>query len=239
MLDQVRNQQHPLLVHVLALERSLECLISDLEYINNHTVVENVTLNRKYADKVAEYRAWWAGWQNRLSVTQRMGDWLLCQLNNIHEWAPPQRVEQYSTSTKIMQERLEQVIRCCERADVFGQTISGRLSAWQDAAFRKAAQEDNRIMMQLADLTLRDGSTMKLLAFLGTIFLPATFVSSFFSMPLFDWEASSESAITRCTILWIKFRIGRRGKWTCNPFITKRSNLETRQSHFERGSGAK
>ncbi|KAH8702767.1 hypothetical protein GQ44DRAFT_732774 [Phaeosphaeriaceae sp. PMI808] len=100
---------------VLVLERSLECIMNDLEYLNNHTVVENVTLNREYADKIAEYRAWWAGWQNRLSIIQRTGDWLLCQLNDIHEWAPQQRVKQYSADTRKMQERLEQVVRCWYR----------------------------------------------------------------------------------------------------------------------------
>ncbi|KAH8702766.1 hypothetical protein GQ44DRAFT_717417 [Phaeosphaeriaceae sp. PMI808] len=99
--------------------------------------------------------------------------------------------------------------------------------------------------MQLADLTMRDGSTMKLLAFLGTIFLPATFVSSFFSMPLLNWEASSASTITSkyfwiwwaamipltlvtvgFAVLWIKFRIGRRGDHI--------SNEDLEQNHCNR-----
>ncbi|KAL4734451.1 hypothetical protein BDV11DRAFT_54807 [Aspergillus similis] len=32
---------------------------------------------------------------------------------------------------------------------------------------------------------------MKIIAFLTTFFLPATFVATFFSMPLFDWDKSS------------------------------------------------
>lgn len=131
--SQVKEQRHPLLIQVLAVERSLEVVMCDLDYINNHTVVENVTLNRKYADKVAEYRAWWAGWQNRLYIIRQTSEYLLFQLNEFHNWVPRQRVEQYTSVTKRMRSRLERVVGCCESSTVFGQTISNRLSAWQDA----------------------------------------------------------------------------------------------------------
>ncbi len=50
--------------------------------------------------------------------------------------------------------------------------------------FNLIAQEDNKVnieltreMRQIAHKTKEDGSTMKLIAVLGTIFLPGTFVS--------------------------------------------------------------
>jgi hypothetical protein len=77
--------------------------------------------------------------------------------------------------------------------------------------FRKTAQADTDIMKRLNELTRKDNSTMKALAALGTVFLPATFVSvsvrfqvkgvhahyheSFFSMPMLDWDAPSPSGI--------------------------------------------
>jgi hypothetical protein len=138
--SQVRIQSHPLLLHVLAVERSLEVIVSDLEYINQHTVVENVTLDRTYADKVAEYRAWWAGWQNRLFMLRQTAENLLSQLDELGHWLPPHRVGQYLASTGKMQLRLRRVVNCCISADVFGKAIGNRLSAWQDAVskFRRS-----------------------------------------------------------------------------------------------------
>jgi hypothetical protein len=130
--SQVEDQRHPLLVQVLAVERSLEVLMSDLEFDNKHTVVDNVELDREYANKVVEYRVWWAGWQNRLSMNQQCAEFLLSQLDELNQWLPPSRIEQYLVATKQMELRLKRVIACCKSATVFGQTISNRLAAWQD-----------------------------------------------------------------------------------------------------------
>jgi len=191
--SQIEASHHPLLVHVLVVERSLEVLLSDLEYTNVHTVVKNVTLNQRYADKVAEYRVWWAGWQNRLSVLQRTTTFLLSQLEDIELWLPPESVKEYNVTSKHIAARLGRVVESSKSASVFGKTIANRLAAWQDAvsglshlcfiftnhkqAFRKAAQTDSNIMQCISELTRKDGSTMKLLAFLVTVFLPATFVT--------------------------------------------------------------
>ncbi|KAM7191238.1 hypothetical protein V8F20_009416 [Naviculisporaceae sp. PSN 640] len=180
VVSQVQQNPHPLLLQVLAVERSLEFLICDLEYLNNHTVVEHVKLDKDYAEKVAAYRAWWGGWENRRFMAKETAEYILCRLENIEQWLPGDRVAQYRDTTELMKARLNQAVASCRSAEVFGQVISNRLSAWQDAAF--AAQSDN--------------SMMKFLALLGTVYLPATFVSSFFAMPVFDWHASSISEMT-------------------------------------------
>lgn len=138
--SQIRSQRHPLLIQVLAVERSFECIMSDLEYLNNHTIVDNVVLDQEYADKVAEYRAFWAAWQSRLSMIQKTGTWLLNQLNSIQEWAPTVRVEQYSANSIKMRIRLEHMLACCEWAAVLCATVNTRLAAWQDAVCRSSLQ---------------------------------------------------------------------------------------------------
>ncbi|KAH6686324.1 hypothetical protein F5X68DRAFT_262123 [Plectosphaerella plurivora] len=46
---------------------------------------------------------------------------------------------------------------------------------------------DSQTNLEVAQLTRRDGNLMKSIATLGMIFLPATFVTAFFSMGFFDW----------------------------------------------------
>ncbi|KAK5652635.1 hypothetical protein OQA88_10228 [Cercophora sp. LCS_1] len=193
--SQVQEFRHPLLLQVLCLERSLEKLMCDLDYLNKETVYEHVVLNESFADGVCSLRAWSAGSRNRRATIQQSVDFFLQQLDTIEDWLPNNRLQQYQAATAEMRSRLQRVKECCISAEMFGQMINDRLCAWQDAAFRKAAQEDTRITHRVAELTRHDGSTMKLLAFLGTIFLPATIVSSVLSMPIFNWEAPSASGI--------------------------------------------
>lgn len=131
--SQIEVSPHPLLIHVLVVERTLEVLLSDLETINTHTVAEHVTLDKHYTDRVAEYRTWWAGWQNRLSVLQCTATFLLSQIEVIDSWLPHERLVQYKDTSKDMEARLSYVIESSRSASVFGETIANRLSAWQDA----------------------------------------------------------------------------------------------------------
>ncbi|RGP79794.1 hypothetical protein FLONG3_2108 [Fusarium longipes] len=49
-------------------------------------------------------------------------------------------------------------------------------------------QEIARVNLKVAQMTRLDGSLMRSIATLGMIFLPATFVSTFFSMDFFQWS---------------------------------------------------
>ncbi|KAF5578407.1 hypothetical protein FPANT_10015 [Fusarium pseudoanthophilum] len=48
-------------------------------------------------------------------------------------------------------------------------------------------QKISRVSLEVAQMTRLDGSLMKSIAMLGMVFLPATFVSTFFSMGFFQW----------------------------------------------------
>ncbi|KAF2110029.1 hypothetical protein BDV96DRAFT_691298 [Lophiotrema nucula] len=234
LASQTKLHRHPLLVQVSAVERTLDVMIANLETFHNSASINKDDLPGALADSVANHRAWmhsamWAGWRDRLDTLKKTAVFLLEQLDGIDDWAPQHRVDQYHNETQNLRVRLKRVLQYYEASAVAGRAINDRLSSWQSAALRKAAQEDSKTMVHLANLTMRDGSTMKLLAFLGTVFLPATFISSFFSMPLLDWKAPSASAITgkyfwiwwvvmiplttvtvSFAIFWVKFRIGRR-----------------------------
>ncbi|KAK4165314.1 hypothetical protein QBC43DRAFT_31872 [Cladorrhinum sp. PSN259] len=96
-----------------------------------------------------------------------------------------------------------------------GDMFNRRLQAQQTVLFNLIAQEDSRANLsiaadskqlaadskrlaeysielaagsrELAAASKRDSSAMKIIAYMTTLFLPATFVSTLFSMPMFDW----------------------------------------------------
>jgi hypothetical protein len=57
---------------------------------------------------------------------------------------------------------------------------------------------------RLAEVTRRDGASMKTLAFLGSLFLPGTFLASIFSMSFFDFGGGMNGSSVS-TGLWIYF----------------------------------
>ncbi|KAK0716741.1 hypothetical protein B0T26DRAFT_675174 [Lasiosphaeria miniovina] len=204
-------QNHPLLIPVLALERALEVLCCDLEFYCIHTVRENVPLDREYSKKVPKFLAW--------------------ELELQHEWLPSSPTQQYSMASTLLITRVKRALAFIEQFTRFADDITGRMSAWQAGAFHKVAQEDSDFNKELMSQGKRDSSTMKFLAFLGTIFLPLTFVSSFFSMPVFDWRTSTADGfvgsrfwlwwatvlpLTAATVLlmylWIRLKLGNQGK---------------------------
>ncbi|KAL6231866.1 hypothetical protein BDW75DRAFT_219017 [Aspergillus navahoensis] len=73
------------------------------------------------------------------------------------------------------------------------------------------AQRDNKdnlkmaqISTRIANTTKNDSYAMRTLAFMSVIFLPATFIASFFSMGMFDWQAPEGGRVVtpRLWIYW-------------------------------------
>lgn len=58
-------------------------------------------------------------------------------------------------------------------------------------AFNTVAQYDARISLDIGRAAQADGAAMRTIAFVTLAFLPATFVSTIFSMSFFDYDASS------------------------------------------------
>ncbi|MCJ1478524.1 hypothetical protein MMC13_007204 [Lambiella insularis] len=57
------------------------------------------------------------------------------------------------------------------------------------------ARQDSAYARSIARASKRDSTSMKTIAVLTTSFLPATWVSAFFSMPLFNWSAESSNDV--------------------------------------------
>ncbi|KAK1247141.1 hypothetical protein MKX08_000943 [Trichoderma sp. CBMAI-0020] len=61
----------------------------------------------------------------------------------------------------------------------------------------------SRSSLAVAETAQRDGSLMKSIAVLGMIYLPATFVCTFFSMGFFQWSGQSGNTRTVSPDVWI------------------------------------
>ncbi|KAL7783246.1 hypothetical protein V8C37DRAFT_397392 [Trichoderma ceciliae] len=61
----------------------------------------------------------------------------------------------------------------------------------------------SRSSLAVAETAQRDGSLMKSIAVLGMIYLPATFVCTFFSMGFFQWRGQSDNTTTVSPDVWI------------------------------------
>ncbi|KAL4944952.1 hypothetical protein BDV06DRAFT_209826 [Aspergillus oleicola] len=68
--------------------------------------------------------------------------------------------------------------------------LQKRLELQLNVLYSFMAQTDNRLSARLAATAGRDSTSMKILAFITTIFLPGSFVATLFSMEMFTWEAA-------------------------------------------------
>ncbi|KFZ16902.1 hypothetical protein V501_02015 [Pseudogymnoascus sp. VKM F-4519 (FW-2642)] len=67
-----------------------------------------------------------------------------------------------------------------------------------------SSRKDNEYMQHIADATLRDSSSMKTIAILTMAFLPGTFICSFFSMTMFNWNSQPGEPLVS-PYIWIYF----------------------------------
>ncbi|KAH7136283.1 hypothetical protein EDB81DRAFT_902039, partial [Dactylonectria macrodidyma] len=61
----------------------------------------------------------------------------------------------------------------------------------------------SEVNLEVAQMTRRDSSVMKSIAILGMVFLPATFVTAFFSMGFFDWNGDEPRDGVQSEYIWI------------------------------------
>ncbi|KAI5925134.1 hypothetical protein F4810DRAFT_89997 [Camillea tinctor] len=87
-----------------------------------------------------------------------------------------------------------------------------RLNMQREVMHSIINQRESRLSLRIAaeqhrlsDASKRDSSSMKTLTFLGSIFLPGTFVSSLFSMTFFDFSSDREGQVSKS--LWLYFVI--------------------------------
>jgi hypothetical protein len=76
--------------------------------------------------------------------------------------------------------------------------------------FSLIAQDENRVARSMAResaliavATKRDSTAMKTIALLTIVFLPPTFVATFFSMTMFDWKPQDQDSGVASKYLWV------------------------------------
>ncbi|KAL4998506.1 Alpha/Beta hydrolase protein [Aspergillus recurvatus] len=72
--------------------------------------------------------------------------------------------------------------------------IQKRLELQLNVLYSFVAQTDNRLNARLAATAGRDSTSMKILAFITTVFLPGSYVATLFSMNMFNWDAGASDA---------------------------------------------
>lgn len=65
------------------------------------------------------------------------------------------------------------------------------------------AQNEAEYSASLAADSKRDSTAMKAIAIITTVFLPATFLATFFSMSMFDWDANNSSSPKVSKYIWV------------------------------------
>jgi hypothetical protein len=109
------------------------------------------------------------------------------------------------TGLRCVQQTLEALILSAE-------TYQARMSNQLTLILSLFSQEDQSIGIDIAKASKsialesrRDSSSMKTLAVVTMVFLPGTFIATFFAMPLFDWQASNGQVVDKR--IWIYFLV--------------------------------
>ncbi|CAG8956244.1 hypothetical protein HYFRA_00003624 [Hymenoscyphus fraxineus] len=207
---------HPLLIPIAILELMLENMIISIEGENQSlTTIERETgfsamsLDEKKVEnwqplvrKLGEVHTYYLNYQTGVKTIQMAAGSHLKHLDVLYRSLPEERRERLKSQTLKLGERLEYLSSAADHAAVYGNMLN-RLQAQQLVLFNLIAQEDNKIntdlskdTKELATASKHDSSALKVVAFLTTLFLPGTFVATFFAMPLFNWESPSIWAVT-------------------------------------------
>tara|TARA_R110002003_G_scaffold59_9_gene5291 strand:+ start:3889 stop:5529 length:1641 start_codon:yes stop_codon:yes gene_type:complete len=121
------------------------------------------------------------------------------------------RHDRFGLMSKTLQERLVH-LRTEQRALLLEITCNQKIAQSQlEIVYNLVAQRDNKdnlamatTQTDIANTTKEDSFAMRTIAVMSIFFLPGTFVSSFFSMDMFDWQAPEGASVlsSRFWIYW-------------------------------------
>ncbi|KAK4444806.1 hypothetical protein QBC34DRAFT_429546 [Podospora aff. communis PSN243] len=116
------------------------------------------------------------------------------------------------TNAECLRHRIELLLNSLQHMELFA-AIDKRMQAQQNILFNLITQTDSNLNIEiardskeLAEASKRDSTAMKIIAILTTVFLPGTFLATFFAMPLFDWSAISMSDVGT-SHLWVYWAV--------------------------------
>lgn len=113
---------------------------------------------------------------------------IACLLENLEDG----RICPSSMDSRTIRERLRSNINQATFLENYLDSLQARLMLQVNVLSSFIAQSDNHYSARLAELSGRDSTSMKILAFITTIFLPGTFVATMFSMDMFSWSKKDE-----------------------------------------------
>ncbi|KAL4904039.1 hypothetical protein BDW74DRAFT_155046 [Aspergillus multicolor] len=136
-----------------------------------------------------------------LRSTKWCVEFILRKIDWVDERLTPETRDRLGHASMCLRERAEFVSSTIEHALLRG-GVKERLEGQHSTLFNLITQNDSLLSTSIAQdsreiaaASKRDSSSMKIIAFLTTFFLPATFVATFFSMPLFNWDNPSISHV--------------------------------------------
>ncbi|KAH8655074.1 hypothetical protein BGZ60DRAFT_385929 [Tricladium varicosporioides] len=148
---------------------------------------------------------------------------------------PDEAKEKLTGHVRRLRDRIKYLENSLEHALLDG-NIQTRLQAQQQVLFNLIAQADTKINIGLAQdsreiaaASKQDSSAMKIIAMLTTLFLPGTFIATFFAMPLFNWQELSIYHVTN-QHFWVYWVVA--GPLTLVTMILVISWAYWHRSHF-------
>jgi len=171
---------------------------------SNHKIMQPVDPSqldyRRLAEDLGVQTCRFALIQSLIQDAMMLQDFIQEQLTST-SYLPKSCVNRLQPACDRLMERSKLTTSTLKHLEIYG-GVEKRLQAQQNVIFNLIAQQDNTLNVEIARdsaelvaASKRDSSAMKIIAFLTTIFLPGTFISSFFAMPLFDWDAESSRGI--------------------------------------------
>lgn len=93
-----------------------------------------------------------------------------------------------------LRELLEYNVAIAESVGSHVASMKERMALQLDVLYSMVAQMDNRLSARLAASAGRDSTSMKILAFITAVYLPAQAVATFFGMSMFAWPHSGDNS---------------------------------------------
>ncbi|KAL3442462.1 hypothetical protein BJX65DRAFT_312775 [Aspergillus insuetus] len=134
---------------------------------------------------------------SNLRAARRSTEFIQQKLRYLNKSLPDGSRAKLNQPSKMMEERIEFLLSTIENALDY-LALKERMETQQSVVLNLIAQMDGTVNIELAKdsreiaaASKRNSSAMKIVAVLTTLFLPGTFMATFFAMPLFNWSETS------------------------------------------------
>ncbi|KAI8634479.1 hypothetical protein F5Y19DRAFT_461836 [Xylariaceae sp. FL1651] len=167
------------------------------------------SLNRQLTDcqcKVLQKKP--QAWRNALNRVEKAMHSFWAALQGQCQQGEPNK--ELQTLHRCLLDRLDFLTVKLEGIESYAHVSLERLKNQREVMLSMLDQRESRLSLRiaaqqhrLADASQRDSTSMKTLTFLGSLFLPGTFVSSVFSMSFFDF--SKDLQYSASSSIWLYF----------------------------------